>query len=304
MRHEAPEHSNQAVACTPRDCSRARLAVTRAVIDAPLREGISWLTAAAITVMTTALWLLILSGIRLLGEGSATAPDEQAMALSPLHLALAQTIAFTTVLLLVTQPWSRFASTLRLTRPTALTVATGLLGGLSLQFPLAEIGNMVHEVWPMSIEERARLADLLVAESMSEGVVIAVAFIVVAPVTEELLFRGFILNELAHRYGSGVALVWSSLLFGLAHLSLTASIYATVAGLILGAMALKTRSTTTSIVLHAGVNAAAVLLPATVVEVPGFNTLPQDVEHVPWTILLGASTVTALSFLAILKQSR
>ncbi len=253
--------------------------------------------------MTTALWLVVLSGIRFLGENGAAA-SEHAMELSPLHLALAQTVAFTTVLLLVTQPWSRFAGTLRLTKPSALTIAMGLVAGVSLQFPLAEIGNLVHEVWPTSFEEQARLADLLVADSVSEGLVIALAFIVVAPVTEELLFRGFILNKLAHRYGGGVALVWSSLLFGLAHLSLTASIYATAAGLVLGVMALKTRSTSTSIVVHAGVNAAAVLLPATVVEVPGFNTLPQGVEHVPWPILLGASTVTALSFLAILKQSR
>jgi len=108
----------------------------------------------------------------------------------------------------------------------------------------------------------------------------------VAPVTEELLFRGWLLQDLKEQYGTRRALVWSSLLFGLVHVEPTAVLYATLGGLVLGAVALRTKSTLASIAMHAGVNALPLLLPATLVRIEGFNTLTQRVEHVHWWLLL------------------
>ena len=110
--------------------------------------------------------------------------------------------------------------------------------------------------------------------------------VLVAPVTEELLFRGWLLQDLKEQYGETRALIWSSALFGLAHLEAAAVLYAALGGLVLGAVALRTKSTLASIAMHAGVNAVALLLPATLIRIEGFNTLSQQVEHISWWLLL------------------
>jgi membrane protease YdiL (CAAX protease family) len=117
------------------------------------------------------------------------------------------------------------------------------------------------------------------------GVSALLALVLVAPVTEELLFRGWLLQDLKEQYGARPALIWSSVLFGLVHLEPTAIVYATLGGLVLGAVALRTKSTLASIAMHGGVNALPLLLPATLVRIDGFNTLTREVEHISWWLL-------------------
>lgn len=172
------------------------------------------------------------------------------------------------------------------------------VAGAFLQLPFAEIGNLVQEVWPLSFDELARRHRLVNPATWSAGITALLALVLVAPVTEELLFRGWLLQDLKARYGTAPALIWSSVLFGLVHLEPSAVIYATLAGLVLGAVALRTQSTLGSIAMHAGVNALPLLLPTTLVRIEGFNTLDQRVEHISaWLLLLciaGAAAVLAI----------
>jgi len=165
-------------------------------------------------------------------------------------------------------------------------VALCFIAGAFMQIPLAEVGNLVQEVWPVSFDELARRHRLINPTTWWGGVSVLLALVLVAPVTEELLFRGWLLQDLKEQYGARRALVWSSLLFGLVHIEPTAVLYATLGGLVLGAVALRTKSTLASIAMHAGVNALPLLLPATLVRIEGFNTLTQRVEHVHWWLLL------------------
>jgi membrane protease YdiL (CAAX protease family) len=165
-------------------------------------------------------------------------------------------------------------------------VALCFIAGAFMQIPLAEVGNLVQEVWPVSFDELARRHRLINPTTWWGGVSVLLALVLVAPVTEELLFRGWLLQDLKEQYGARRALVWSSLLFGLVHVEPTAVLYATLGGLVLGAVALRTKSTLASIAMHAGVNAIPLLLPARLVRIEGFNTLTQRVEHVHWWLLL------------------
>lgn len=165
-------------------------------------------------------------------------------------------------------------------------VALCFIAGAFMQIPLAEVGNLVQELWPVSFDELARRHRLINPTTWWGGVSVLLALVLVAPVTEELLFRGWLLQDLKEQYGTRRALVWSSLLFGLVHVEPTAVLYATLGGLVLGAVALRTKSTLASIAMHAGVNALPLLLPATLVRIEGFNTLTQRVEHVHWWLLL------------------
>lgn len=264
-----------------------------------------YLKALLIALAFPALMQLFLGlgGFLQLRSGSASWSEAIAAAGdSPLNLALVQAAA-TGVLFIVAFPHGRREGGLLESvdvRPlVGGIVALCFLAGAFMQLPLAEVGNLVQEVWPLSFEELARRYRLLNPTSWWAGMSILTALVIVAPVTEELLFRGWLLSDLNEQYGKVPALLWSSLLFGLVHVGGGASaiVYATLGGLVLGAVALRTKSTLASIAMHAGVNALPLLLPASLARVEGFNTLSQKVEHINgWLILLAlAGAAGALS---------
>lgn len=94
----------------------------------------------------------------------------------------------------------------------------------------------------------------------------------VAPVTEEALFRGLLLRGFARRYGTVPGLVLSSALFALFHLNVWQALAAFVAGLYLGWVFLKTRSLWPSVVVHGVFNGLPVVLSALGWTVVGYNT--------------------------------
>lgn len=185
-------------------------------------------------------------------------------------------------------------------RPLVGTVV-GLcfVAGLSLQLPLAEVGNLVQEISPISFDELARRHRLINPSTWWGGVSALIALVLVAPVTEELLFRGWILRDLRTRYGTIPALAWSSALFGIVHLEASAVVYATLAGFALGAVALRARSTLASIAMHAGVNALPLLVPVKLLRIEGFNTLDARIEHISlWLLALaGGGFIGALTLI-------
>ena len=233
---------------------------------------------------------MALAGFLQLRSWSATWGEAvHAAAQAPLNYALVQAAAVG-VIFIVAFPYKRreggLLESVHVRPLIGGMVALCFIAGAFMQIPLAEVGNLVQEVWPVSFDELARRHRLINPTTWWGGVSVLIALVLVAPVTEELLFRGWLLQDLKEQYGTGRALVWSSLLFGLVHVEPTAVLYATLGGLVLGAVALRTKSTLASIAMHAGVNALPLLLPATLVRIEGFNTLTQRVEHVHWWLLL------------------
>ena len=187
-----------------------------------------------------------------------------------------------------------------LVRPVPLRMlALSLLGGAAMQLPLAEIANVVSERFPVPVDFQLIHRQLVTPDGWVEGVGVVMAFIVVAPVAEELLFRGLLLPSLAPRYGRWFAVAVTAALFGSVHLDrglLSAAVPALAAGFVFGAMAMKTRSVLPTIMAHAGNNALVLLLPERLVRIEGLNTLGEQVYHLdPW--LLSGGTALALACL-------
>lgn len=92
-------------------------------------------------------------------------------------------------------------------------------------------------------------------QMMSNGFVSVVTVCILAPVLEEMLFRGIILRSFLQQYSRWNAILGSAFLFGLAHLN----VYQFVAGVILGTISgwlyERTRSLWPSILLHGAYNA-------------------------------------------------
>lgn len=81
---------------------------------------------------------------------------------------------------------------------------------------------------------------------------------VMVPMLEEFAFRGVILSGL-RRYGTGFAIAASSVIFGMAHMSLSSVVFATIAGVAMGLAYVLTGNLWTSVCIHALNNGIAVI---------------------------------------------
>lgn len=127
--------------------------------------------------------------------------------------------------------------------------------------------------------------------------------VIVAPLSEELLFRGIILRGLLRRYRPVVAILLSSLLFALMHLNPWQTISAFTLGLIFGWFFLRTGSVWPGVVGHAINNFIALIMniaPFGWWEVP---TDVREVEFQPWWLDLMGVGLFGLGVYLFRKQT-
>lgn len=84
--------------------------------------------------------------------------------------------------------------------------------------------------------------------------------VVLAPIMEEVLFRGILLESVRSKYSSGRAIVVSALMFGVIHIIPQQVVNAFVIGLILGYIYVRTDSLWPVIIIHALNNAMAYVI--------------------------------------------
>ena len=84
-------------------------------------------------------------------------------------------------------------------------------------------------------------------------------FCIVAPICEEFIFRGVILHSL-RRFGNGLAILVSALLFGLIHGNLNQFPLAFCTGLALGFFVLEFKSIWATVIMHAFVNLVSTIV--------------------------------------------
>lgn len=183
------------------------------------------------------------------------------------------------------------------------TLALCLASGALLQFPLTELSNALHAYvfGPDPLERQLALQNMVEARSLGQGILVVTCLVALVPLTEELLFRGLFLFGLERRYGRGFALLLSSAFFGIVHLGAVPAVYATVAGLLLGTVALVTRSVWPGVALHAAVNAVPVLLPERVLPIRGFNVPSEAAVHLPH-YLVWPPLLLGLALLAVARR--
>ncbi len=82
----------------------------------------------------------------------------------------------------------------------------------------------------------------------------------IAPVVEEMLFRGIILRSFLRQYPPGVAIVHSAAVFGMAHLNVYQFMLAFLLGLLLGKLYERTRSLLPGMLVHGCYNTGVTIL--------------------------------------------
>lgn len=100
--------------------------------------------------------------------------------------------------------------------------------------------------------------DLWLNNDILYDIFIFISVVILAPIFEELIFRGMILRTLS-KYNKVFAIVVTSLLFGLLHLNITQAVPAFFMSLVLCYMSLKSDSLLVTILAHAANNLLALL---------------------------------------------
>lgn len=205
-------------------------------------------------------------------------------------------------LLLTTRP--RYGLGLRLPPAQAL-VSAGVLV-LLLVLPLADLSGYFLTAFPglkKLLTETTPLAALLEAVQQGGGVegsawLLPLVLVLLAPVCEELAFRGFILTGLRQRFHPWTAIVLSSLLFAVSHLNVFQFVPMFILGVILGVIATRSRSVLPGMLLHVlynGLVVAPLLFPARA------GALMRFLESPPWLrpAVVTLCAVLAASYLAV-----
>jgi len=106
------------------------------------------------------------------------------------------------------------------------------------------------------IEDMLRPSVIEPPTNIISALIMVVLLVVVAPIFEEILVRGIIYDALKP-YGCGIAIIFSSVLFGLMHGSLYMLFYTTALGFALGYVRYATNSLFVVTILHAIINSVA-----------------------------------------------
>jgi uncharacterized protein len=138
------------------------------------------------------------------------------------------------------------------------------------------------------------------SNSLVSNLITAFALIVQAPITEEFIFRGIILQRWCTKWGIYKGLLFSSLLFGFLHPN---PIGLSVLGIIFGVLYIKTRNLIVPIFCHAVNNTVVVILQL----IPGKTSTPipatEQIQQLrsAWMfglILMGITSIFLFRFLS------
>lgn len=129
--------------------------------------------------------------------------------------------------------------------------ALGLLGLMFIVFSIGvyALTTLVTLLLPAFNANQAQTNDFT-TQTITHPSLTLLALVIIPPIIEETVFRGFIFPALSKRYGLVFGAVMTSLLFGFAHLQANVSIYTFVLSLALCFMYARLKSIIPGIGLH------------------------------------------------------
>lgn len=173
--------------------------------------------------------------------------------------------------------------------PLLLPLAVSIVGMVIL---ISEVDNLLRTVLPVP-PALADLFEQITGKGAGPwGLILAV---VVAPLTEELLFRGLILRGFLRRYSVRTAIIASALLFGAFHLNPWQFLGAVALGVLFAWTFVRTGSLLLCIFGHALTNGLSSLIANVLhLEIPGFTSGLDRPEFQPlWFDALGVILTAA-----------
>lgn len=170
---------------------------------------------------------------------------------------------------------------LKITIPLALMF-------IGLQISISEFDNLIRYL----IEPLKKWAEgLRGALTGSHPIVMFISLVIVAPITEEIFFRGILLRGMLKNHSPKVAVIASSAMFGLMHLNPVMILPATIIGIFLAWIFILTRSLWCCFFCHAVNNLVVFIAVLFNIEIAGYSDIakaPDKVSFQPlWLDILG-----------------
>ncbi len=265
-----------------------------------------WLSVAAIgalLVLQIMAEVMVTIALTVIRETAGGVP----VPLEMLMHGMCNVVAFTVMVVicwwLTGRPWNEVLPLRRVHAGWYLALAPTLSG---LSILLSEVDNMLQSVMPAPIwimEYFQRLAGAGLAGVFVLGVV--------APFTEEYLFRGIILRGLRFRYPAWAAVVLSAFLFMVMHILPWQFPVAFTTGLLLGYLRLRTGSLVPCIFAQAYFNlhlSVVALIPG-IGDIPGYTTdldarAIEGVVRQPMSFTLTGAGLLAVGLVALYVVDR
>ncbi|MBO6113564.1 MAG: CPBP family intramembrane metalloprotease [Lachnospiraceae bacterium] len=145
-----------------------------------------------------------------------------------------------------------------------------IMAGISGQFFVDSILSLIRPIFKTAFESYDELVSNVTGVSSSWLMFLAVFLL--APIAEELLFRGLILIYAKKCMPAMLAIVIQALIFGIYHGNLIQGTYAFILGILLGFIAHKTNNLLTVIVFHMALNTSIIAIPGDI-----FNSMASRV---------------------------
>ena len=142
-----------------------------------------------------------------------------------------------------------------------------------------------------------------VPTTIGRGFFTVLVSVIFAPIFEELICRGIVLESFRAKYGVFAAWIWSSIFFGLIHGHLTAMFSAAILGLVLGYVYLRSNSIFSVIILHALNNGLALALMAFGLNDSTFREIIPSVE-IYWGIWAAALLIVIIGTVTMVRNLR
>jgi membrane protease YdiL (CAAX protease family) len=161
--------------------------------------------------------------------------------------------------LLWTKYRSGFARAIRWNAPPARTAAAALFAGGGLGLVSLVFSSLVQKWVPKSLP----IDEMF--QSTASAYMLAAFAVLVAPVVEEIFFRGFLYPALARKTGPVVAIALTAVAFALIHEGQLAHawlplLWLSVVGAVLTTVRAATKSVATTVLIHMGYNGILMLL--------------------------------------------
>jgi sodium transport system permease protein len=200
------------------------------------------------------------------------------------------------------------AKTLRLAWPEGRYLWLGVGLALTLNPLLRELAYHVDQFFPppKGVIDALKPLMEIIPKNLGLGLLV---FALIPSITEEVAFRGFILSGLERGYRTWTAILFSALLFGVLHvlLSLFNQLFpGTLLGIVLGLLAIRSRSLLPGVVFHLINNGLGVLMVALGARLAGMSWLFRDAEHglFRWPIVAITGALAAWMLVKLARPGR
>ena len=134
-------------------------------------------------------------------------------------------------------------------------ITLSVLAGIGICIVLLLASQGMNVLWPQHLTTQRIIATAEQARSWQTIAKVCFLGVIAAPVSEEILFRGFLYQGLAEIIDKRYACVWTSVLFGALHFDLYRFAFLTIAAVFLNILREKNGSLYSSMIAHATWNA-------------------------------------------------